>query len=123
MNQRFTCRLRASAAAVTVVAAVAAASTQTPAGPSIDDLINLKRVGAPAISPDGRQVAYTIRETNWDDNAYETEIWLADANTGQSRQLTNARKSSSQPAWSHDGAWLGFISDRDGKRQILIAIP
>ncbi len=42
--------------------------------PSIDDILNLKRVGTPAISPDGRQVAYTIRETNWDENAYETEI-------------------------------------------------
>jgi len=86
--------------------------------PSIDDLINLKRAGAPAISPDGRQVAYTIRETNWNDNAYETEIWLADAASGSPRQLTNAPKSSLQPAWSPDGAWLAFISDRDGKRQL-----
>ena len=74
--------------------------------------------GTPAISPDGQLVAYTIRETNWDENAYETEIWIGDAATGQSRQVTNARKSSSQPAFSPDGTWLGFISDRDGKRQI-----
>src|SRR6185436_1258574 len=58
------------------------------------------------------------RETNWDENAYETEIWIGDAATGQSRQVTNARKSSSQPAFSPDGAWLGFVSDRDGKRQL-----
>ena len=80
--------------------------------PSIDDLLNLKRVGAPAISPDGGRVAYTVRETNWDDNEYETEIWLDD------RQLTNARKSSSQPAWSPDGRWIAFVSDRDDKRQL-----
>jgi Tol biopolymer transport system component len=91
-------------------------STQT-ATPSIDDLLNLKRVGAPAISPDGRLVAYTVRETNWDENAYETEIWIGDG-AGQARQLTNAAKSSQQPAWSRGGQWLGFISDRDGKRQV-----
>ncbi len=96
----------------------AAANAQAPAAPSIDDLINLKRVGAPAISADGRQVAFTIRETNWDENAYETEIWIGDTATGQSRQVTHARKSSMQPAWSPDGAWLGFVSDRDGKRQL-----
>ena len=96
----------------------AATYAQAPAAPSIDDLINLKRVGSPAISADGRHVAFTVRETNWDENAYETEIWVGDAATGQSRQVTNARKSSMQPAWSPDGAWLAFVSDRDGKRQL-----
>ena len=91
-------------------------AAQAPATPSIDDLINLRRVGAPAISPDGRQVAFTIRETNWEENAYETELWLG--GSGALRQLTNSKKSSLQPAWSPDGAWLAFISDRDGKRQL-----
>jgi dipeptidyl aminopeptidase/acylaminoacyl peptidase len=98
--------------------APADAAQGKPAGPSIDDLINLKRVGAPAISRDGTRAAYTLRETNWDENAYETEIWIADSATGQSRQLTSARKSSSQPAFAPDGRSLAFISDRDGKRQI-----
>lgn len=104
--------------ALGVLLTAIAVSTQGPSGPSIDDVLNLKRVGGPAISPNGRQVAYTVRETNWDENAYETEIWIADTASGQSRQVTNARKSSSQPAFSPDGAWLGFISDRDGKRQV-----
>lgn len=91
-------------------------AAQAPAAPSIDDLLNLKRVGAPAISPDGRQVAFTIRETNWEENAYETELWLG--GSGALRQLTNSKKSSLQPAWSPDGAWLAFVSDRDGKRQL-----
>jgi Tol biopolymer transport system component len=95
-----------------------APGAQSAAAPSIDDLINLKRVATPAIAPSGQLVAYGLRETNWDENAYETEIWIGDAATGQSRQVTNARKSSSQPAFSPDGAWLGFVSDRDGKRQI-----
>jgi Tol biopolymer transport system component len=107
-----------TATAIGVVLSVISASTQVAGVPSIDDVISLKRVGSPAISPNGQQIAFTIRETNWDDNAYETEIWLADAATGQSRQLTNARKSSSAPAFSPDGAWLGFVSDRDGKQQI-----
>ncbi|HXG87353.1 MAG TPA: S9 family peptidase [Vicinamibacterales bacterium] len=98
-----------------VIALVSQPHAQS-AGPGIDDVLNLKRVGSPAISPDGQTVAYTIRETNWDDNDFETEIWIGGG--AEPRQLTSAKKSSLQPAWSPDGRWLAFISDRDGKRQI-----
>ena len=108
---------RYGAAAFLLVVAIATPAAQPPAGPTIDDLINLKRVGSPAISPDGRLAAYTLREANWDENAYETEIWIGDSAGGEARQITNAPKSSMQPAFSPDGAWLGFISDREGKRQ------
>jgi dipeptidyl aminopeptidase/acylaminoacyl peptidase len=86
--------------------------------PAIDDLVALRRVGTPAISPDGSLVAYTVRETNWDDDAYETEIWVGDPSKGTRRQLTRGKKSSTQPAWSSDGAWLAFVSDRTDKRQV-----
>src|SRR5437773_1601032 len=67
-----------------VVAASAVLRGQTPPtasrkiAPNVDQILSLTRAGSPEISPDGRLVAYTVRETNWDDNAYETEIWLAD---------------------------------------------
>jgi dipeptidyl aminopeptidase/acylaminoacyl peptidase len=75
------------------------------------------------LSPDGRFVAYVVRAANWDENAYETEIWLADTATGATRQLTNGKKSSQAPAWSPDGARLAFISDRTDKRQIFLINP
>src|SRR5688572_14661471 len=113
---RTTCgALAASALAFALQSAATLA--QAPSAPSIDDVINLKRVGAPAISPNGQLVAFTVRETNWDENAYETEIWIGDG-ASPARQLTNARKSSTQPAFSPDGTSIAFVSDRDGKRQL-----
>ncbi|MGE5246295.1 MAG: prolyl oligopeptidase family serine peptidase [Betaproteobacteria bacterium] len=91
--------------------------------PSVDQILSLERVASPQISPDGRLVAYTVRKTHWDENAYETQIWLADARTGTLRQLTSSKRSSLDPAWSPDGRLLAFISDRTDTRQIYVINP
>src|SRR4051812_18385006 len=38
--------------------------------PTVDQILSLERAGSPELSPDGNLVAYTVRTTNWDDNAY-----------------------------------------------------
>ena len=116
-------QLLRSRSVAAVLGAQTAPTALPRAAPTVDQILSLKRAGSPEISPDGRWVAYTVRETNWDDNAYDTEIWLADATTGATRQLTNAKKSSQSPAWSPDGSKLAFISDRTDKRQIYVINP
>jgi dipeptidyl aminopeptidase/acylaminoacyl peptidase len=113
-----------------LVAAAVALGAQSPAPlalpqavPTAEQILSLKRVGSPEISPDGRTVAYTVRQGNWDENAYETQIWLADALTGATRQLTSSKKSSNAPAWSPEGSTLAFASDRTDKRQIYLINP
>jgi len=100
-----------------------AAPTAAPQAPTIDQLVELRRVSFVALSPDGSQVAYVVRKTNWDENAFETEIWLADAAGGEPRRLTNAKKSSDAPAFSPDGKRLAFASDRADKRQVYLIDP
>ncbi len=95
-------------------------SAQTP---TIDQSLNLKTAGSPRISPDGRFVAYTVSETNWDDNSFETQIWMAMPATGERYQLTHAKKSSSAPQWAPDSKRLAFLSDRDGSQQIYVISP
>jgi dipeptidyl aminopeptidase/acylaminoacyl peptidase len=91
--------------------------------PTIEQTLNLKSAGGPRISPDGRFVAYQVQKTNWEENAFETEIWMAVTATGECYRLTNAKKSSTNPQWSPDSKRLAFISDRDGKRQIYLIAP
>lgn len=97
-----------------------AVASQTP---TIDQSLTLKSAGGPRISPDGRYVAYQVQKTNWEENAFETEIWIAVTATGESYRLTNAKKSSSNPQWSPDSKRIAFVSDRDGKRQIYLIAP
>jgi dipeptidyl aminopeptidase/acylaminoacyl peptidase len=100
-----------------VIACAVAAIGQTP---TVEQSLSLKSAAGPRLSPDGRYVAYLVQETNWDENAFETEVWIADIATGARYQLTNAKKSSSAPRWSPDSRRLAFISDRDSKRQLYL---
>jgi dipeptidyl aminopeptidase/acylaminoacyl peptidase len=92
--------------------------------PTIDDLLNLKTVGATQISPDGKRVAYTVTDADFKQDAFVTQIWLADTAAGKSVQLTRGDKSSNGPRWSPDGKWLAFLSNRiDDKNQIFVIDP
>jgi dipeptidyl aminopeptidase/acylaminoacyl peptidase len=121
-------RFSLTIAAVLLAGGLAAPRAEAPLAlprqaPTVDQILSLERAGSPELSPDASRVAYTVRKTNWDDNAYDTQIWLADVRTGATRQLTNSKKSSLSPAWSPDGARLAFISDRTDKRQLYLINP
>jgi dipeptidyl aminopeptidase/acylaminoacyl peptidase len=88
--------------------------------PSIDQSLSLKSASNPKISPDGKYVAYQVSETNWEENAFKTEIWGVEVASGSRFQYTNTKKSSSQPEWSPDGKQLAFLSDRDGRQQLYV---
>ncbi|HWJ39832.1 MAG TPA: DPP IV N-terminal domain-containing protein, partial [Candidatus Limnocylindrales bacterium] len=112
--------MRYLALACITVAASGCLVAQTP---TIEQSLSLKTAASPRISPDGRYVAYTVSETNWEDNAFESQIWMAMTATGERYQLTHAKKSSSDPRWSPDSKRLAFLSDRDGKQQIYVISP
>src|SRR5213080_951929 len=88
--------------------------------PTLDDLLTIKSVGGTQISPDGKWVAYTVGYGDFKQDAFVTQIWLADAASGKSFQLTRGDKSSTNPRWSPDGKWLAFLSNRlEDKNQIF----
>ena len=91
--------------------------------PTFDQSLSAKTVSGAQISPDGRYVAYTQQEANWEENDYIQQIWVAVVSSGERYQLTAGKKSSTGPQWSPDSRRLAFTSDRDGKRQIYLISP
>jgi dipeptidyl aminopeptidase/acylaminoacyl peptidase len=122
-------RLSVSCVAFAIVLGLAAPSFSQPAPqggrrvPTVDDLLMLESVGGSRISPDGRWVAYTVSQTNFKDDAFVTQVWVASTSSpATSVQLTRGSKSSGNPQWSPDGKWIAFTSDRVGDRSQIFAI-
>jgi dipeptidyl aminopeptidase/acylaminoacyl peptidase len=85
---------------------------------TIDDLLKVRRVGDPQVSPKGDQVAFTITDVDKNANKSLTQIYLVPLSGGEPRQLTNDERSSTTPRWSPDGEKLAFVSARDGEDQL-----
>lgn len=92
--------------------------------PTVDDLLKVKSIAGSQMSPDGKWIAYGITETDFKQDAYVTQIWLANTATGKSIQLTRGDKSAGGAQWSPDSAWLAFTSNRVGdKNQMFVISP
>src|SRR5262249_49950458 len=80
---------------------------------TFDDLMQLHRVSAPQVSPDGKWVAFAVSTPDMDANRNASNIWVTSTAGDAARQLTQSGRDSA-PAWSADGKTLAFLSSRDG---------
>lgn len=94
------------------IAAETPASTRTP---TIDQSLEMHSVSSPRISPDGTRVIYEQSRTDWENNAFDTDLWIANIQTGETHRLTAPAGSSFGADWSPDGKWIAFLSTRPGQ--------
>ena len=91
----------------------AAASLIAARGITPEDYLRFEFVGKPAISPDGKSIAFPLTKINEKLNRRMTAIWLVPYNgSAPPRLLTAESVSSSNPQWSPDGRTLAFLSTR-----------
>lgn len=98
---------------------LASSAMADPRGFTVNDLVNLDRVADPQLSPDGRWVAFQLRETDFDANKGMQSLWLVAADGSASpRRLTAQGQTSVSGRWSADGRSLYFMSSRGGSMQV-----
>ena len=107
---------------MTVAAATLAATTAmaAPRGCTVEDLVNMERVGSPAVSPDATRVIYTVRSTDMEKNRGNTQLWMIDLRAAKPtpQRLTDHASSSADPEWSPSGDAVYFLSARSGSSQV-----
>ena len=106
------------------VAATLALSLTAPAlarPMSETDLATLKRLSAPAVSPDGTMVAYQLRETDMVANKGVTDLYMLTLGNPAAKPVkfaSKASKNENDPAFSPDGKSIYYLSNDSGSKQL-----
>jgi dipeptidyl aminopeptidase/acylaminoacyl peptidase len=85
---------------------------------NFENFFTVNRVGTPVVSPDGQNIAFTVKKANIAENSYTTQIWLMDKNGKNLNQLTSDSSASLHPIFSSNGEILYFLNSRSGSNQI-----
>jgi len=107
------------AALITLVAfSVAAPAARSAPRFTATEMMKLRRLADPRVSPDGSQVAFALAEVDLAGGKRNTDLWLVPVAGGEPRRITSSPASDSRPRWSPDGRQLAFLSARDGSSQV-----
>src|SRR3984957_656982 len=105
-----------------LVPVVGAAQATTPAKATTavkpithEALWMMKRVGAPAVSPDGKWAVFSVVEPSYETDKAVSDLWLVPTDgLKPPRRLTNTKAPEDDAVWSPDSASIAFSTKREG---------
>src|SRR5438477_7307671 len=85
---------------------------------TFEDMMKLKRVGAPVPSPDGKWVVFDAVDVDLEADTKISHLWIVPANGGESRRLNETPNHEERPRFSPDGKRLIWTSKATDPSQI-----
>jgi dipeptidyl aminopeptidase/acylaminoacyl peptidase len=88
---------------------------------TFEDMMKLKRVGAPVPSPDGKWVVFDAVDVDLDANKKISHLWIVPAAGGEARRLNQTQNQEERPRFSPDGKRLIWTSKATDPTQIWMS--
>jgi dipeptidyl aminopeptidase/acylaminoacyl peptidase len=85
-----------------------------------EEMMKLKRVGGPEVSPDGKWVIFSVVDVDLDANKKTPHIWIVPTAGGQEREIISTQDAD-RPRWAPDSKRFAFISNKEGGSQLWSA--
>jgi dipeptidyl aminopeptidase/acylaminoacyl peptidase len=88
---------------------------------TFEEMMKLKRIGEPSVSPDGKWVAFSAVDVNLEANTKTAHLWIVPITSGDAKRLTAETASGEDRIrFSPDGKRVLFESSKDGSSQIYV---
>jgi dipeptidyl aminopeptidase/acylaminoacyl peptidase len=88
---------------------------------TFEDMMKMKRLGATAVSPDGKWLAYSVTTVNLEQNTRTAELWVQAIAGGEPMKLAVGQPGDAGVEFAADGKRILFLSGRDGGQQVWLA--
>ncbi len=85
---------------------------------SVHDMLAMDRIAEPRVSPDGKNVVFSMSRTDLENNRRVSDLWLVGIDGTGLRRLTDDAAGEWDVRWSPDGAGIYFVADRGDTAQV-----
>src|SRR5690242_5862598 len=83
----------------------------------LDAMLDMRFPGDVSIAPDGKRVAFVVREMAAGEQKHRAHIWMVDTIGGQPYPFITGKQEEYSPRWSPDGQHLAFIALDEGSKE------